>query len=226
MNNRILLPRPTIIGREHAFECFCSETCRTASAERVARDYSGGEIEEEYFRVIHRQQEELLNRLLKKTKRKILFGYSFGKTSLEGTRYVSFGAWVSAQPQYRLMTRPERRDMSTKIRHATKVFEDWDRIVHNLINPNYKFIDARRFSIEQFYRARCDTWVFKQNKLLGPKEQVPRAIANYDNNKVQLILDFIKNTMIIDDVSGDDEQLKLISTDILIGMKMIRDNDI
>ena len=64
MNNRILLPRPTIIGREHAFECFCSETCRTASAERVARDYSGGEIEEEYFRVIHRQQEELLNRPL------------------------------------------------------------------------------------------------------------------------------------------------------------------
>ena len=220
-----MLHHPAINVIQHAYDCFCSKACRIDSYNRIADDFTEDEMSHEYFRVIHRQEEEQLNRLFRKTKRKILFGYTFGKTALQGTIYTSFGAWISTQEQYRHMTTAERRNMANKIRYATKAFDDWDIIVHNLVNPAYKYVDARRFSVEHFYRARSPAWVNKQNNLLAPKQPVPRIIPNYDQTKVREILEFIKETSIIDDVSGDDEQLQLLSKDLLEGMRQLRDND-
>lgn len=224
MNNTFLLPHPVMAGREHDRECFCCVECRVISANKESAENSDLEIFNEYFQVSHRQVDEQLNVLFLKTKRKILLGYTVGKKCLLNTIYTSFGAWLSAHPQHGLMPLKERRDMATKVRHATKVFEDWDRIVHNLTNPAYRYIDARRFSVDQLYRSRNDFWVYKQNKLLGPKERDQTSVPNYSQEKIQTILTFIAGTQIIDDVSGADDQLQLISKDLLDGMKKLRDS--
>ncbi len=224
MNNTILIQQVVVAGQAHANECFCCIQCRLESSEKISTDNTVEELFDEYYRIIHRQEEEQLNNLLKKTKKKILFGYTWGKRCLENTLYSSFGAWLAVQPQYRHMHRSERRALATKVRHATKVFEDWDRIVHNLINPTYKYVDARRFSVEHFYRARNDVWVQRQNKLLG-KEKVMSAVPSFCMNKIKAIVDYAKETGIVDDVSGDDEQLQLIAKYLLEGIREVRNED-
>ena len=55
-------------------------------------------------------------------------------------------------------------------------------------------------------------------------QPVPRLVPNYQKSKIKDILNFIKYTSIIDDVSGDDDQLELMSKELLEGMRAIRDN--
>ena len=223
-NNSFLYPVPVIVNGHHTRECFCSVECRARSVQEVLLLHDIEEMYGEYYRVIPRQQNEQLNRLFAKTKKKILFGYSFRMRCLHNTGYTSFGAWLANEPRYQTMSLPDKRDLCKKIRWATKVFRDWEKIVHNLTNPCYQYIEARKFSVEQFYRSRSDTWVEKQNRLLAPQTASPRIIPHFNEAKMLMILEFIKNTGIIDDVLGEDEQLQLICKHILEGLKTIRDS--
>ena len=69
--------------------------------------------------------------------------------------------------------------------------------VHNLVNPDYAYIDATRFSVQQFYRARNDVWVEKlwsfvedENGKMGGNPPSRPVKRNYE---IQLVYDVVDN---------------------------------
>ena len=86
--NTFLYPVPQIVNGNHRRACFCSIQCRAAAVHSVISDLSSEDIYNEYYRIIPNQEEFHLNNLVKKTNKKILFGYSFCMVCLSGTRVI------------------------------------------------------------------------------------------------------------------------------------------
>ena len=211
----------------HPIVCFCNIDCRLSSIETVLRDsMSVMDIYTEYYRIIPRQQDEQLNRLFLRTKKLIIFGNAFRSAILRNTRtrrntyYSSFGSALAANPEYQFLDQDQRLELSAKISLAKQAFDDWDAINDNI--RRYPYIDIRKMSIHQLLRARKDSWCKKENNLHAPVELREKVTPDYDGDKVKSIIEFIKNTNIVNDVGGDVEQLSLIAKDIFAGMKGIR----
>ena len=141
---------------------------------------------------------------------KITLGVAYKQRCLQNTNYTSFGAWLGSQPDGTFRNINKDR-LCAKITHVTHVFQDWDVIVHNLTNPQMVNIDARKFSIMQLYRARNFSWCIRYNNMHG---NPPRGVIErpeYDENKYQAVIDLVRTSRLLEDVSRSTEQAKLIS---------------
>ena len=163
--------------------------------------------------------DEQLDRLFKKTKRLVLYGNALRVKSLAGTRFSSYGAWLSSAPQHAHLTADDKDDRCTKMSWAKLVFEDWEKIINNMSNVSYIYIDIRRFTLQQLNRARSPKWCNDENKRQSPKEIKQPVIPNFDTGKINIIMNCVADTGIVSDVCGEEEQLKLISQMIFHRMK-------
>ena len=210
-------------NQPHPRECFCCQRCRVEGLNNVMTEEENEEEEffQEFFRVIPRQLNQIHERHFKKMKRMVLYGNALRIKSLHNTGYTSYGAWLAhSHPDLSL---DERQEKCNKINWAKNVFEKWDNIVHNMSNPLYVNIDIRRLSLQQLNRARKDNWCKEENRRQAPREErtVP-TVPNFSMVKIDNIFESIIESQIVDDVSGDEDQLKLISKMLLDKMKNLR----
>ena len=92
-----------------------------------------------------------------------------------------------------------------------------------MIGMLLRYLDILRMSIRPaVIRERKYSWCRKENNLHAPDELREKVRPAYSDETVKTILQFIKDTDIINDVGGDVEQLSLIAKYIYVGMKGIR----
>ena len=84
---------------------------------------------------------------------------------LRNTPYTEFGWWLRTEPRYAGVDQKIRTKFCVEVNRADSVFNDWDLIVQNLTDPQITHLDARKFSIDMFYRARSMNWCLNQNEL-------------------------------------------------------------
>ena len=183
------LPNNILINTSHAEYCFCVD-CRNRKCAQII----GTTVRQDTL-------------FFKNTLIKITVGVAYKHRCLQNTRYSSFGAWLASQPQGAFGNIDTAR-LCSRITQVTYVFQDWDTIVHNLTNPQMVNIDARRFSIEQFYCARNFNWCERTNG------NPPRGInerPEYDERKYKAVIDLVRSSELLQDVSKSSEQAKLIA---------------
>ena len=201
------LPNQFLINTSHAEYCFCADCRNRKCAQIIGTTVRQDTLFEAFMNGIPRQDDEYLNELFKNTLIKITVGVAYKHRCLQNTRYSSFGAWLASQPQG-AFGNIDTAQLCSRITQVTYVFQDWDTIVHNLTNPQMVNIDARRFSIEQFYRARNFNWCERTNG------NPPRGIderPEYDERKYKAVIDLVRSSELLQDVSKSSEQAKLIA---------------
>ena len=219
--NNLRVPRFAADG-SHTRDCFCSHNCRVESLQAVlSENIDEEQLFREYYQIIPKQINDLEDRLFNKTKRLILYGNVHRIQALAGTRFTSYGAWLAWAPQHRNMSKPDKEERCQKMTWAKKVLEDWDTIVINMSNPLLVHINIKRFTVQQLYRARCPKWCKKENRRQDPNSVTETVVPNFDIHKIDTIARCIEETGIVNDVSGEDDQLKLISNMLLQRMKNI-----
>ena len=167
-----------------------------------------------YFTSLTRTQEEMLDVQFEFTKEEIILGYCYKTKCLQGTGYTNFGSWLanSNSPTFANISPPDRDKICERIGHVTTVYERWETIVENLTMPSMAVIDPRRFSVYQLSRAVGINWCVRtRNNMLQRRGSLPPN-SYYDQAKFQQIMDVVRSSGILDDVSKCREQAKLIGS--------------
>ena len=73
-------------------------------------------------------------------------------------------------------------------------------------------IDARKFSIYQFYRARTFSWCVNYNNMHGTTSRGESERPEYDETKYLAVLNLVRTSQLLEDVSKSTEQAKLIAS--------------
>ena len=145
------------------------------------------------------------------TKEEIIIGYCFKRRCLEGTGYLSFGAWIATAPMMAHLTETEKDVVCNKISVVTTVFEKWDTIIENLTRPSMHVIDARKYSIYQFSRAINYNWCVRQRNELLRKGRGDVENTYYSQDKFREIMDLVESNGISTDVAHCRDQAQLLA---------------
>ena len=126
--------------------------------EIVAAGFTTRQLFDITFKKIFQSEEAKLNEMFQVTKRKIIYGKVYKNSCFQNTPYQDFGWWARTQPNF--MTLPEnvRENFCKEVNQIDSVYNDWEKIVENLTDPNLHHIAACKFSVNQFYRARNEEW--------------------------------------------------------------------
>lgn len=199
MANHILLAQIRYNG-VHLQHCFCQQ-CRTRKFDEiVAAGFTAGQLFDITFKRILQSEEAKLNEMFQLTKRKIIYGKAYKHSCLQNTPYQDFGWWVRTQPNFMRLPESVREKFCIEVNQIDSVYNDWEKIVDNLTDQNLHHIDARKFSVNQFYRARNDEWCANYNDLMRGGGQ---ADLVYEEHKYQRIVRFIVQTGILEDISHE-----------------------
>ena len=200
MANHFLLP---ILRRngQHLRHCFCDQ-CRTSKYLEIHNEgFTRGQLFDFTFNRIPQSEDRRLNELYKITLRKIIYGKVYKDACLNDTPYEDFGWWARTQPNFMRLGKSVREKFCREVNQIDLVYKDWDKIVENLTDDRLQHIDARRFSIDQFYRARNQGWLLNYNDMMRRSGQ---ADVVYEEHKYQRILRYVIQSGILNDIDHDD----------------------
>ena len=176
------------------------------------RNLTTQELHRILFTELTQTRETILDTQFEHTKQEVIVGYCYKQRCLAGTGYVSFGHWLADAPDMAHLSPLERDRICDKISQVTIVFEQWETIVEHLTMPSMRVIDARTYSIYQLSRAVGINWCMRQrDNLLRKRPGAPVRNPCYSQEKFQQIMDCVRNTGILDDVSHSREQAGLIA---------------
>ena len=198
MANHILLPKIRNNG-QHLRLCFC-DPCRNSRYRDLFTSLTADQLYQLTFVQMARTEEIRLNNLLQGTLRMIVAGKAYKDLCLRNTHYHDFGWWLRSQPNYMGMDPKSRTKFCRLVNQIDSVYTGWDTIVSNLTDPRITHLDARRFSIDSFYRARNLDWCLNENEL---KRGRGDADIVYEEFKYQRILHYIITTGILVDIDHD-----------------------
>ena len=209
--NTFLLNHPPSHG-PHTEHCFCGR-CRNAEVDKTLyrRNLSAQTLHTAFFATLTQSRETMLDLQFELTKEEIIIGYCFKRRCLEGTGYLSFGAWIANAPMMAHLTDVEKDVVSDKISVVTTVFEKWDTIVENLTRPSMQVIDARKYSIYQFSRAINYNWCVRQRNELLRKGRGDVENTYYSQDKFREIMDLVESSGILTDVAHCRDQARLLA---------------
>ena len=113
--NTFLLNHPPSHG-PHTEHCFCGR-CRNAEVDKTLyrRNLSAQTLHTAFFATLTQSRETMLDLQFELTKEEIILGYCFKRRCLEGTGYLSFGAWIANAPMMAHLTDVEKDVVSDKI---------------------------------------------------------------------------------------------------------------
>ena len=182
--------------------CFCDE-CRNSRLRRVLD--SGYTVHQLYnlftYRLVEKENTRL-DRLFKCTLQQIVHGMAYKITCLQNSNYTYFKSWAKTQQEFALLSKKELDKFCYKVNEACDVFNSWTKIVDNLTDERLDQIDARRFSIRQFYLAKNITWCLEYNESLRIKGMTKTDLP-YPEDKYNDILQYIIASGILDDVDNN-----------------------
>ena len=194
-----LAPHEEVVGI-----CFCGN-CRTGRLQQVVeRNHTNQQLHNLFTHRFVQNEETRLDRLFASTLQLIVHGKAYLSNSLENTNYRYFRSWAKTQHQFRHLTEKDFNNLCRKVNEANNVFNNWDVIVSNLTDYRMSSIDARRFSVNQFYQAKDISWCLKHNDHLRIKgRNDDNNVLPYPEDKYNEILQFIEGTGILDDVGNN-----------------------
>ena len=198
------------INGQHVLGCCCDE-CQNSKVENLLTSGRNvAQLHNDYFVRLRHNQELQLNQLFRSTMERIIHGNAYKrKCTYPYTRFSSFGCWLRKNSTNPGFNEIGLKKMRTEITHVTKVHENWRKIVGNLCNSSMINIDARKFSIQQFYRAINYRWCVRYNNLHGSNNnQIDRP--TYSEEKYIDILRYIHDSSILEETGYDPAQAALI----------------
>ena len=100
-----------------------------------------------------------------------------------------------------------RDKFSREVNEIDLVYQGWNQIVSNLTDPRLMHVDARKFSINQFYCARNQEWCLNNNDMMrdGGEDDII-----YEEHKYQRIIRYIIQSGILDDIDHDDQLTSML----------------
>ena len=200
--NEFLLTSLVQINGHHIANCFCV-TCRNRKKGEISVGMTQEELSEVYFHQVSRDENIRLNSYFIDTMKKIIHGKAHYDSCLRDTHYRYFGRWLSNEPSFSHLTESEKERFSRKMNQVNAVFNDWETIVSNLTDERMVNIDARKFSIYQFYRARMLHWCIDHNELhRNPGRHDPEN-PDYSEDKFRGIMNYIHQSRILEDINHD-----------------------
>ena len=193
----------------HGPTCFFTN-CRQQKLQDVMN--SGLTILELYNRCfieLADKEENRLDRLFNTTFKRIVSGKAYMDQCLAGSGYTKFGWWAKQAPQFRHLSAKERNSIVSKVNEINQVYNKWETIASNLTDHRILYLDARRFSVNQLYRAKEMSWCLQQNELIRP---VGRNEGDpvYPEDMYQTLLQAAWNTGIFDHVGHDPQVVAAI----------------
>ena len=209
--NAILISAPPPHG-PHAEYCFCV-VCKIERVSRIlaSRQVTLAMLHHVFFTELTETRERILDIKYSHTLEEIVVGYSYKRKCLDGTGYTNFGAWMHTRQEFAHLNAEDKLKICERITQVTSVYEQWEVIVENLTKPSMSVIEARSFSVYQFYRALNSNWCERtRDSLLRPRTM---AIQNheYDEHKFQALLALVNTSGLLGDVSHSREQARLIA---------------
>ena len=195
-----LAPHEEVVGN-----CFCGD-CRARRLQQVVeRHHTNQQLHNLFTHRFVQKEETRLDRLFNSTLQLVVHGKAYITNSLENTNYKYFKAWAKNQQQFRHLSKKEFDHFCCKVNEANNVFDSWDLIVSNLTDYRMFYIDARRFSVRQFYLAKDISWCLTTNDHLRSKcgRNGDNNVRPYPEDKYNQILQFIQGSGILDDVGND-----------------------
>ena len=154
-----------------------------------------------------RSENARLDNLYRLTIRKIIYGKVYKDTCLRNTPYEDFGWWARTQPSFMRLDKKVRDKFCREVNEIDLVYQGWNQIVSNLTDPRLVHVDARKFSINQFYRARTQGWCLNYNDMMRDGGEVDIVYAEH---KYQRIIRYIIQSGILDDIDHDDQLTSML----------------
>ena len=182
--------------------CFC-EACRNFRLQQILDfGYTKDQLHNLFTNRLVAKENTRLDRLFKCTLLQIVHGKAYKLTCLENTNYTYFKSWAKTQQDFAHLSEKELNKFCYKGNEACDVFNSWAKIVDNLTDERMDQIDARRFSIRQFYLAKKITWCLEYNESLRIKGMAKNDLP-YPEDKFNDILQYIFATGILDDINNN-----------------------
>ena len=171
--------------------------------------YTNNELYDLFMYELVEKEDIKLEKLHAATLLLIVYGKAYKTSSLENTNYRYFKSWAKTQEKFADLSAKELSKLCDKVNEASVVFDSWDSIVVNLVDDRMDQIDARRFSIQQFYMAKNINWCLSYNEMLRKKGNND-DVAPYPEDKYNEIFQYIINTGILDDVNNNPQIAAII----------------
>ena len=150
--------------------------------------------------ILPQRENKCLDSFFSSTFKQIVQGRAYKEIALNGTGFTYFfKSWAKNQQQFQGFSKKEMNSFCQKVNKASLVFEKWQTISGNLADPRITEIDARRFSVSQFYDARSMDWCLSYNEILRQKGKKPNNL-DYTDEKFNAIVDYIRQSGILGDI--------------------------
>ena len=188
--------------------CFCIR-CRDRRF-NASRDFNREELKNMFTRTLPSKERSQLNKLFDNTINEIVVGKVFKVSSLEHTGYKYFKSWARHEPDLIALSPKQFSKFCEKVNEASSVFDKLDVIVQNLTDYRMNEIDARRFSVRQFYLAKSLDWCLCYNEMLRKKKKNRGDEPLYSEDEYAEIIRNIFSSGSLDDISYDPQVASII----------------
>ena len=200
--------------------CFCRDACRQHCIDRMVAVRSESDLHQEHTSIENFQDNHLTD-MWNLTLQEIITGYSLYRKCTLTTGMTSFGPSLNHVPAFMHMPHQDKKKLSRRISLIKGVYENWDEIVTNVTHHSMKYVDVRKFSVNQLSECIKFDWVKDYNTKHAPKpKRRKKTIPNkeYPRRIIDELLRHIERSRILDIVNHDPDQVKLIANDLLDGM--------
>lgn len=187
--------------------CFCLN-CRDRRIV-TTRNLPQQRMFQMFYDVLPLKESSNLDKLFENTLKQIVVGSVYKDTALAQSGYRYFKAWAKQENEFAHFSKKELTTFCNKVNEASSVFANWDRIVANLTDGRMTQIDARRFSVRQFFLAKSLDWCINYNEILRKKNKSMEGPL-YLEDKYAEIFQHILASGILQDVDNDPQVASII----------------
>ena len=195
--------------------CFCVD-CRERRL-IATRNLTQQRLYHMFSDVLPLRENGNLNKLFENTLKQIVVGSVYKDTALVQSGYRYFKAWAKQENQFAHLSKKELTLLCNKVNEASSVFSNWDQIVANLTDGRMTQIDARRFSVRQFFLAKSLDWCINYNEILRKKNRRTDEPL-YPADKYAAIFQHIVASGILHDVDHDPQIASVIGSRLQLDM--------
>ena len=203
-----ILPNIFLIENNHLHNafCFCIQ-CRKRRADAIIgrpKDY----LRLNFIKNLPLGREARSNAVFEHTQSQIIHGAVYKETCLSNTSFKYFKCWAKEQQEYLPLLNGTKKEQDQFSRHCCEVndaaycFDNWEKIVSNLVDVRMAAIDARNFSVHYFREAASLDWCLAYNEKVRRKGK-RKGDPVYASAKIDDICSHIIDSGILDDIEHD-----------------------
>ena len=165
--------------------------------------YNGAQLFHLFHDLLSAKSDSRLDKYHESVLDLIVSGYAYKKSCLDNSGFLTFKPWAKGQAIFEDWTPKDFNAFCADVNEASKVFEHWNQIVSNLTDRRMTYIDARRFSVNFFYRAKEIDWCLIRNEQNRPKGNRRGEEPLYTADKYNALFQSILASGILDDIEHE-----------------------